>query len=84
MLLQSFRQTLAAYQYATLQNGGNGLQHAALLEACQILVNLEVLVSCRHLRRIEQCLDADYQLADYFGLSWSQMFRIQAITQISI
>ena len=60
------------------------MQHAALLEACQILVNLEVLVSCRHLRRVEQCLDADYELADYLGLSWSQLFRIQAITQISI
>ena len=28
--------------------------------------------------------DREAQLADYLGLSWSQLFRIQAITQISI
>ena len=84
MLFETFRQTLTAYQYATLQNGGNGLQHATLLEARQVLVNLKILVSGHHLRSIKQCLDADYQLADYLGLSCSQLFGIQAITQISI
>ena len=84
MLFEAFRQTLTAYQYATLQNGGNGLQHATLLEARQVLVNLKILVSGHHLRCIKQCLDADYQLADYLGLSCSQLFGIQAITQISI